>query len=144
MPSETATQKPATGKIVVRTLIAAVGAAIINNLYSVAYTAITGFSIPDVINFTTVTLFSVGPVILGGLVYWIASRFNVKVANIGLAIGTVALFIAFSIPSFGGTIMTAAGTQPAPDGFVPLSMGLHFASPILLLALVPQWRRSNA
>jgi len=121
--------------------MAAVGAAIINNLYSVIYTATTGFSIPEVINAFSVSIFSVVPVLLGGVVYWIASRYNVKVANVGLAIGTVVFFIAFTIPSFGDTIMTPQTTMPAPEGFTGLSLGLHFAGPILLLALVPEWRR---
>lgn len=143
MSSESHLQKPPTGKLLLRALIAAVGAAIINNLYSMIYTAVTGFSIPDVINTFSVTLFSAVPVILGGIIYWVASRFNVKVANIGLAIGTVVMFVLFTIPSFGDTIVTPAGSQPAPEGFTGLSLGLHFAGPILLLALVPEWRRRS-
>ncbi len=141
MSKETALQKPPTGKLLLRTLIAAVSAAVVNNLFSVVYTAITGFSIPEVINPASVTLFSVVPVVLGGLVYWGVSRLNLKVANIGLVIGTVVLFVALSIPSFGETIQTPTTEMPAPEGFAGLSFGLHFAGPILLLALVPQWGR---
>lgn len=141
MSHESNLQKPPSGKVLLRTLIAAVSAAIVNNLYSIMYTALTGFALPEVINPVSVTLFTVVPVILGGVIYWLVSRFNVKVANLGLAIGTVLLFIVFSIPSFGETIQTPTMTMEAPDGFAGLSFGLHFAGPILLLALVPEWRR---
>lgn len=141
MPHESNLQKPPGGKVLLRTLIAAVSAAIINNLYSVIYTAVTGFSLPEVINTLSVTLFTVAPVILGGAIYWVASRFNVKVANVGLAVGTVVLFVMFAIPSFADTIQTPTVTMEAPPGFAWLSFGLHFAGPVLLLALVPEWRR---
>ena len=132
---------PPTRQIAIRSLIAAAGAAIINNLYSVIYTAITGFSIPEVINPGSVTMLSVLPVLLGGLVYWGISRFSLRVANIVLAVGTVALFIVFTIPTFGETIQAPGmDPTPTPEGFVGLSLGLHFAGPILLLALVPRWR----
>ncbi|MFW6329839.1 MAG: hypothetical protein ACOC28_07045, partial [Alkalispirochaetaceae bacterium] len=117
MTRETHLQKPPAGKLLLRTLIAAVGAAILNNLYSMVYTAVTGVSIPDVINAFSVTLFSAVPVILGGLVYLLASRFSVKIANIGLAVGTVVLFVLLTIPSFGETVTSPAGSQPAPEGF---------------------------
>lgn len=141
MPNASHLQKPPTGKILLRALIAAVAAVIINNLYSVIYTVITGFSIPEVINPLSITVLTAAPVLLGGVVYWVASRFNVKVANVGLAVGTVIFFLVFSIPSFGETIRTPTTTMEAPDGFAGLSFGLHFAGPILLLALVPEWRR---
>lgn len=141
VPNASHLQKPPPSKIFLRTLIAAVAAAIVNNLYSVVYTVVTGFSIPEVINPASVTLFSVVPVLLGGVVYWVASRFNVKVANVGLAIGTVVLFVVFGIFSFADTINTPTATMEAPEGFAGLSFGLHFAGPILLLALVPEWRR---
>jgi hypothetical protein len=141
VPNESHLQKPPTAKVFLRSLIAAVAAVIINNLYSVIYTVITGFSIPEVINPGSVSVLTAAPILLGGLVYWIASRFNVKVANLGLATGTVILFVVFSIPSFGETIQTPTTTMEAPDGFAGLSFGLHFAGPILLLALVPEWRR---
>ncbi len=113
LPKEAYLQKPPTGKLLLRTLIAAVAAAVVNNVYSLVYTAITGFSIPEVINPVSVTLFSLVPVIL---------------------------FVALSIPSFGETIQTPTTEMPAPEGFADLSFGLHFAGPIFLPALVPQWR----
>lgn len=134
-------EAPSTRRVAIRSLIAAAGAAVVNNLYSVVYTAITGFSIPEVINVGSVTMFSVLPVLLGGLVYWGISRFSLRIANIALAVGTVALFILFTIPTFGETIQTPGmDPMPTPEGFVGLSLGLHFAGPILLLALVPRWR----
>ena len=141
VPNASHLQKPPTGKVFLRTVIAAVTAVIINNLYSVVYTVITGFSIPEVINPVSISLLTAVPVLLGGVIYWVASRFNVKIANLGLAIGTLLLFVAFSIPSFGETIQTPTVTMEAPQGFAGLSFGLHFAGPILLLALVPEWRR---
>ena len=141
VPEESHLQKPPTGKTLLRALMAAIVSFFNDTPSTEIYTAITGFSIPEVINPVSVTLFSVVPVLLGGVVYWIVSRYNVRVANVGLAIGTVILFVAFSIPSFGETITTPTTTMPAPDGFTGLSMGLHFAGPILLLALVPEWRR---
>ena len=141
VPNASHLQKPPPGKIFLRTLIAAVATAIVNNLYSVVYTVLTGFSLPGVINPVSVTLLSIGPVLLGGVVYWFASRFNVKVANLGLTIGTVLIFIAFAIYSFADTIATPTTSMEAPEGFAGLSFGLHFAGPVLLLALVPEWRR---
>lgn len=132
---------PPIRRIAIRSLIAAAGAAIINNLYSVIYTAITGFSIPEVINAGSITMLSVLPVLIGGLVYWGISRLSLRMANIVLAAGTIALFIVFTIPTFGETIQAPGmDPTPTPEGFVGLSLGLHFAGPILLLALVPRWR----
>jgi hypothetical protein len=143
VPNASHLQKPPTGKIFLRTVIAAAAATIVNNLYSIVYTVLTGFSLPEVINPVSITMLSAVPVLLGGVIYWIASRFNVKVANVGLAVGTVILFFVFSIPSFSETITTPTMTMEAPEGFAGLSFGLHFAGPILLLALVPEWRRRS-
>lgn len=135
------TKKPTTGGTFLRTLVAAVAAALINNAYSIVYTTATGFAIPDVINPISVTIFSVAPVIFGGIVYWIASRFSTGVANVGLFIGTIVLFVLFTIPSFAETIQVPGSAPiPAPEGFSWLSFGLHFAGPIMLLLLVPRRR----
>lgn len=133
--------KPALGSVALRTLVAAVAAVVVNNIYSVVYSAITGFALPGVINPVSVTMFSAVPVILGGLVYFIASRFSVPVAKWGLAAGTIVLFVMFAFPSFADTIQTPGSpAMPAPEGFAGLSFGLHFAGPIFLLWLVPQSR----
>ena len=132
---------PSFRQVAIRSLIAAAGAAVINNLYSVVYTAITGFSIPEIINAGSVTMASVLPVLLGGLVYWGISRFSLPVANVALVVGTLALFTVLTIGSFAETIQSPGMDPiPAPEGFAWLSAGLHFAGPILLLALVPRWR----
>jgi hypothetical protein len=133
--------KPSLGSVGLRTLAAAVAAVVVNNIYSVVYTAITGFALPEVINPVSVTLFSAVPVILGGLVYFIASRFSVPVAKWGLIAGTLIVFVMFSVPSFADTIQTPGNpAMPAPDGFAGLSFGLHFAGPIFLVWLVPRSR----
>ena len=133
--------KPSAASVMVRTLIAAIAAILVNNLYSVGYTAITGFSLPEIINPISVTIFSAVPVLLGGIVYLIASRFRVSVARWGLVGGTVVLFVLLAFPSFADTIQTPAGaSMPAPEGFAGLSFGLHFAGPIFLLWLVPRSR----
>ncbi len=133
--------KPALGSVALRTLVAAVAAVVVNNIYSLVYSAITGFALPEVINPVSVTMFSAVPVILGGLVYFIASRFSVPVAKWGLAAGTIVLFVMFAFPSFADTIQTPGSpAMPAPEGFAGLSFGLHFAGPIFLLWLVPQSR----
>lgn len=134
--------KPGAGRVLLMTLVAAVAAVLVNNVYSIAYTAATGFSIPEVINPVSVSMFSAAPVILGGIIYLIASRFSVKVANWGLVIGTVAMFVMLTIPTFGEMIQTPTLAEPipAPDGFVGLSLGLHFAGPVFLLWLVPSWK----
>ncbi len=141
VPNASHLQKPPTGMVFLRAVIAAVVAVIMNNLYSVIYTVITGFSLPEVINPVSISVLTGVPVLLGGAVYWGISRFNVKIANVGIAIGTLLLFVLFSVPSFGETIRTPTVTMEAPEGFAGLSFGLHFAGPILLLALVPEWRR---
>jgi hypothetical protein len=136
-------EAPSTRRIAIRSLIAAVGAAVVNNVYSFVYTAITGFSIPEIINAGSVTMASILPVLLGGLVYWGISRFSLPVANVALVVGTLALFTLLTIGSFDEMIARpGADPIPAPEGFAWLSAGLHFAGPIFLLALVPQWRRS--
>jgi hypothetical protein len=133
--------KPSFGSVAIRTLLAAVAAVVVNNIYSVAYTALTGFALPEVINPVSVSLFSAAPVIIGGLVYYIASRFSVPVAQWGLIIGTIIVFVMFAFPSFADTIQTPGSpAMPAPEGFAGLSFGLHFAGPIFLLWLVPRSR----
>ena len=133
--------KPSIGSVSVRTLIAAAAAVVVNNAYSLLYTALTGFALPEVINPLSITMFSAVPVILGGLVYFIASRFSVAVAKWGLIAGTIIIFVLLSFPSFADTIQTPGNSpMPAPEGFAGLSFGLHFAGPIFLLWLVPRSR----
>lgn len=133
--------KPALGSVALRTLIAAVAAVVVNNIYSVVYTTITGFALPEVINPVSVTMFSALPVILGGLVYFIASRFSAPVAKWGLVAGTLIVFVMFAFPSFADTIQTPGSpAMPAPEGFAGLSFGLHFSGPIFLLSIVPRSR----
>jgi hypothetical protein len=139
---ERSANRPAGGRIILETLVAAVGAVLINNLFSIAYTAVTGFSIPEVLNPVSISLFSAAPVIVGGFLYMAVSRVSVRVANWGIVIGTGALFILFGFSSFAPMIEVPGRSPiPAPDGFAWLSFGLHFAGPILLLWRVPAWRR---
>lgn len=53
-------------------------AAVINNVYSFIYTSITGFSASGAVNVFTVTLASVIPLLLAGLVYYQLSKNTAK------------------------------------------------------------------
>lgn len=131
--------RPSALGILIRTLLAAVIATSVNLVYSAAYTALTGYSIPEIINAGSVILFSAAPVVLGGVLYLIVTRFSVRVANVGLWIGTILLFVALTIPTFTRQLPQPDGTTlSVPLEFTGLSLGLHFAGPLSLLGLVPR------
>jgi hypothetical protein len=55
-------------------LIAGLVAAVVNNAYQLIYTAVTGFSAREAVNIFTVSLASIIPLVLAGLVYYLLSR----------------------------------------------------------------------
>lgn len=103
-------------------LIAGIGAAIVNNLYSAIYTSVTGFSMPEVIHVGSITGSSIFPLLIGGIVYYFLQK---KWAKGGLYFVIAA--VVFTILSLGGPFMgTQPDGSPFPAGFAALTAPMHF------------------
>jgi hypothetical protein len=116
-------------------LIAGIISALLNNLYSVIYTAVTGFSIREVIHVGSVTGASVIPALIGGLIYFGLSRITPKATLIFIVLG-----IAFTLFSFMGPFQPQLpdGT-PTPEGFVGLTLPMHLISGGVILYVLTQY-----
>ncbi|MFP4089190.1 MAG: hypothetical protein ACLFT3_02705 [Cyclobacteriaceae bacterium] len=53
-------------------------AAVINNIYHLTYSAITGFTAKEAVNIFTVSLASIVPLIIAGYVYYLLARYTSK------------------------------------------------------------------
>jgi hypothetical protein len=113
--------------------------AVLNNLYSYLYTALTGFSVLEVINFGSVTISSFVPAVLGALFYFVLSRFTAKATRIFVVVGIVLI-----IASFAGSFMPQLpdGT-PTPAGFVGLTLPMHIIAGAVILWVLTRYVRRD-
>jgi hypothetical protein len=101
----------------------------------VAYTGLTGFSIPEVIHFGSITGASVVPTIIGALCYFGLSRFTSKAKLIFTIAG-----IAFMLFSFLGPLSPELpdGT-PTPEGFAGLTLPMHIIAGLVAVIFIPKY-----
>jgi hypothetical protein len=118
-------------------LVAGVAAAIINNMYSFAYSAVTGFSIPQVITFVSITGASIVPLVIGSLVYFGLSRFTAKATAI-YSCAAIVLALASCLAPLGATLPD--GT-PTPAGFAGLTIPMHIGAGICAAFVTPRFVR---
>lgn len=121
--------KPGIKVYLIGGLIAGILAAIVNNLYSYLYTAFTGVSVPEVINFGSVTGASILPAMVASLIYFALSRISGRATLIFAVIGVV-----FTLLSFGGPLQDQLPDGSlAPEGFAGLTLPMHIISATVVL-----------
>lgn len=127
--------KPGIKTFLTGALIAGIISAILNNLYSVVYSAVTGIRVQEVIHVGSVTGASVLPALVAGLVYFGLSRITPKVTLIFVILG-----IAFTLFSLGGPLQSQLpdGT-PTPAGFVGLTLPMHIISGSVVLYVLTRY-----
>lgn len=114
-------------------LIGAVSTALLNNLYSYVYTAVTGFSIPELIGAGAITMASVITALVAAIAYFVLYRFTSKPTLIFVIMGMGLLLI-----SLGGPLQPQLPDgRPTPDGFAGLALPMHLISGLVLLLLLP-------
>lgn len=116
-------------------VIAGVLAAIINNIYHLSYSSITGVEVPQVINIITVTLASLIPLVLAGLVYYFLVN-NTKQPTVIFVIMTIFLTIcsmgSMAVPVF-------PDRDGVPDGFYGLALPMHFIAGGIAAVVIPRY-----
>lgn len=105
-------------------LLAGAGTAVICLLWRSIHEAISGFSVPQIVHTTGITMSSFLPLIVAGIIYYFVQKLGAK-GRTGYVIGTVVL----GLLSLWGTF-----NQPMPDGsatpaaFTMLTLPMHFVS----------------
>jgi phosphotransferase system glucose/maltose/N-acetylglucosamine-specific IIC component len=127
--------KPGIKTFLAGALIAGVIGAILNNVYGLLYTSLTGVSVPHIIHAGSITMASILPVLIGGLVYFALSRFTAKATLIFVIIGIVFTLISFISPL---QPQLPDGT-PAPEGFAGLTLPMHIISGVVALWILPRY-----
>ncbi len=131
--------KPSIVKFLLAGLIAGAIAAALNNLYHLIYSGITGFSLPEVIHFGSITIASILPVLVGALFYFALTRFTSKATLIFLVAGVL-----FTLISLGGPFnFQLPNGSPAPSGFVGLTLPMHLIAGAAALYFIPKYVNRN-
>lgn len=116
-------------------VIAGVLAAIINNVYHLSYSSITGVEVPQVINVITVSLASLVPLVLASLVYYFLVN-NTKQPTVIFVIMTIFLTIcsmgSMAVPVF-------PDRDVVPEGFYGLALPMHFIAGGIAAVVIPQY-----
>ena len=115
--------------------IAGLAGVLLNNIYSIIYTQLTGISISEFVNITTITLASFLPCLLAGMVYF-GLCFYTKNHRVVFIVGTI-MFTLYSLLAPLSTTMPDG--SPTPPGFAGLTIPMHIISAALLLIILPSY-----
>lgn len=107
-------------------LLAGAGVAVVNHVWKLAHEAISGFSVPEIVHATGVTMSSFLPLIVAGIIYYFVQKLGAK-GRTGYIIGTVVL----GLLSLYGTF-----NQPMPDGSATPTAFTVLTLPMHLVAMV--------
>ncbi|MBT3676626.1 MAG: hypothetical protein HOG39_08305, partial [Candidatus Marinimicrobia bacterium] len=133
--NQTMTEKPKFTRFLIGGLIAGVISAVLNNLYSVVYTSITGHSVSEIINIGSITGASIIPTIVGALLYFGLSRFTTKATLVFIIAGSLLAIISCA-GAFGSEL--ADGT-PTPEGFAGLTVPMHLFAGLIAIIVIPKY-----
>jgi len=119
------------GRLLLGGSVAGIIAAIINNLYHLIYSFVSGHGFTSLINFGSITLGSVVPAIIAAICYFILSRFTYKATRI------------FVIITLLLTVLTFAGVLKSefPDGFIRLIIPMHIVAGLSIAFIIPRFVR---
>ncbi len=128
---------PSIKQFLIGGLVAGLLATVLNNIYSVIYTAWTGFSIPEIINPISVTLASIVPLLTASCLYYLLERFTTKGTTIFVILAVVVTIVSFAGP-LGSSLPD--GT-PTPDGFAGLTLPMHIFAGLAVIIVIPTFVR---
>jgi hypothetical protein len=120
-------------------LSAGVLAAVLNNLYSLVYSTLSGFAIPDVINAGSVSAASLFPMLLGGVLFFFMQRRWSKGGYYFILLAAVFTLLSMGGP-FAGTLPDGG---PLPAGFAGLTAPMHLIAGGAAM-LIPRFARRFA
>ena len=126
--------EPAVGRCLLAGLISGVIAAVINNLYALLYTAVTGNS-QALINPVSIAFASLIPLLLAGAGYYLVVRFIPNRATLIFVSGTLVLAALSLAGPFGGQLPDGAA---APAWFPVLSAPMHVAAGLVAAYGIPR------
>jgi cytochrome bd-type quinol oxidase subunit 2 len=113
--------------------IAGLVAVVINNIYQLSYTAITGYAEPMVINLITVSLASFVPIFLAALVYYFLAK-NTSQPTLIFVIVTIFM----TISSMGAMAAPVFPDRDAIDSdFYGLAIPMHFIAGGIAAVVIP-------
>ena len=115
--------------------IAGLAGVLLNNIYSIIYSQLTGISISEYVNITTITLASFLPCLLAGMVYF-GLCFYTKNHRVVFIVGAI-MFTLFSL--LAPLSSTMPDGSPVPPGFAGLTIPMHIISAALLLVILPSY-----
>lgn len=121
-------------------LVAGVVAAVLNNLYNLIYLTFSDLEVGWVINFMSITLSTMILILMGGIFYFILSRFTSKATNIYVVVAVI-----FTILSCVGPLLKPElpDGSPAPEGFFGLVLPMHFIAGICAVVIQPYFVKKN-
>lgn len=127
--------KPGIKTYLTGALIAGITSVVLNNLYSLIYTALTGVSVPEIINVGSITGASVLPALVAGIFYFGLSRITPKATSIFIVSG-----IAFMLFSLSGPLQSQLPDgRPTPEGFAALTLPMHLISGFVILSVLTRY-----
>lgn len=132
--------RPGIRKFVKAGLIAALSAAVLNNLYNLIYTAITGIDVSAIVNVASITMASLVPILAGTLVYFVLTRVTAK-ADIIFIIGAAALTMLSLTGPLSPTLPDGSAT---PSGFAALTIPMHFIAGLACILVLPRVSRAES
>lgn len=116
-------------------LVAGILAVIINNIYHLTYSSITGVKVPEVINVVSVSFASLIPLVLGSLVYYLLEK-NTRQSTVIFVFLTIFLTICsmglMAVPVF-------PDRSEVPDGFYGLALPMHFIAGGIAALVIPRY-----
>jgi len=108
-------------------------AAIINNIYSFIYTSMTGFSASGAVNFTTITLASVVPLMLAALLYYGLSNNSSKPTPYFIIIAIILTMFSERLRVFAIYIYE----YDVPVAFYGLVLPMNFMAGVIAAVVLP-------
>ena len=129
--------RPGISQFVKAGFTAALSAAVLNNIYNLIYTVITGIDVSDVVNIASITMASFIPILLGTLIYFVLVRVTVK-ADIIFISGAAALTILSLMGPLSPTLPDGSAT---PTGFAALTIPMHFIAGLACILVLPRISR---
>ena len=115
--------------------VAGLAGVLLNNIYSILYTQLSGFSFPEFVNITTITLASFLPCTLAGMLYF-GLCFYTKNHRVVFIVGTIMFTLLSLLAPFSSTMPDGS---PVPPGFAGLTLPMHLISATLLLIILPRY-----
>jgi hypothetical protein len=128
------TKRPVFLRIMLGGLIAGIVAAVINNIYFITYTSVTGNIIRGIISLGSITKISLVSSLLAALGYFILSRFTYKATRVFIIIVIVLTCLSCINPLVSSIFHG--------DWFPSLSIPMHIFEGLLVAYIIPRFLRN--